>query len=290
LYGDDELPIEFHCPFCDKMLRTPDEKAGMQATCPGCGEKVFVPHESELIVDENEAAESGGGDWFDQLGQLEAKPREQKSASRSRRGAGQPSGETTNCSMCGEEMDVGEVDCPACGEPIAGHAKSRRENPNNLVYAGFWLRFVAWMIDSLILAVPTSAIVAVCVMQFPNAAWGLLLELTPGWMYELLILLLLWPYYSMMESSRFQATFGKILLGLIVTDMNGERVSFGRASGRHWAKVFSSYCVMLGYLMAGFDDKKQAWHDSISSCLVIRRPPDFRQKERTLDPFDLSEE
>ena len=72
------------------MLRTPDAKAGLQAACPGCGEKVFVPNESELTVDEDDSAESGGGDWFDQLGQLEAKPREQKSASRSRRGDGTP--------------------------------------------------------------------------------------------------------------------------------------------------------------------------------------------------------
>jgi uncharacterized RDD family membrane protein YckC len=283
------LPIEFHCPFCDQMLRTPDAKAGLQATCPGCGEKVFVPDESELIVDEDDSADSGGGDWFDQLGQLEAKPREKRSSASRRESTGVSAGETTDCPMCGEEADVHDEDCPACGEPIARKANSRRENPNNLIYAGFWLRFVAWMIDGLILAVPTSAIVAVCVIQLPNAPWIVLLDLTPLWMYELLVLLLLWPYYSTMESSRYQATFGKMLLGLIVTDLNGEKVSFGRATGRHWAKVFSSYCAMLGYLMAGFDDKKQAWHDSIASCLVVRRPPDFRQDDRTFAPSGLSE-
>jgi uncharacterized RDD family membrane protein YckC len=172
---------------------------------------------------------------------------------------------------------------------VPGKAKSRRENPKNLVYAGFWLRFVAAVIDGLILGIPMAAIVAVCVTLLPNDVWIVVFDLTPFWMSELVLLLFLWPYYSAMESSRYQATFGKMLLGLIVTDLNGERVSFGRATGRHWAKVFSSYCVMLGYLTAGFDDKKQAWHDSIASCLVIRRPPDFRQDDRTFDPSDLSE-
>jgi uncharacterized RDD family membrane protein YckC len=283
------LPIEFHCPFCDQMLRTPDAKAGLQAACPGCGEKVFVPSESELIVDENDSAESGGGDWFDQLGQMEAKPREKRSSASRRESTGASAGEAADCPMCGEEIDVRDKDCPACGEPIAGKSNSRRENPNNLVYAGFWLRFVAVIIDGLILGIPTSAVVAIVLVLFQDIPWLDILDMTGIWMPELLLLLMTWPYYSTMESSRYQATFGKMLLGLIVTDLKGERVSFGRASGRHWAKVFSSYCAMLGYLVAGFDDKKQAWHDSISSCLVIRRPPDFRQDDRTFDPSDLSE-
>jgi uncharacterized RDD family membrane protein YckC/DNA-directed RNA polymerase subunit RPC12/RpoP len=294
-FGDDELPIEFHCPFCDKMLRTPDAKAGRQADCPGCGERIFVPHESELSFEEaDEVVESGSGDWFDQLGQLEAKPHEKRLVTASsRQSTGALSDEMADCPMCGEEVDVTAKNCPACGEPTATGGNSRRENPNDLVYAGFWLRFVAHLIDSLILAVPTSAIVAVCVTLFRNVPgnvpWNAVFDLTGFWVPELLLLLLTWPYYAPMESSRFQATFGKMLLGLIVTDLDGERVSFGRATGRHWAKVFSSFCFMLGYLTAGFDDKKQAWHDSISSCLVIRRPPDFRQNDRTSDPFELSE-
>jgi uncharacterized RDD family membrane protein YckC len=79
-------------------------------------------------------------------------------------------------------------------------------------------------------------------------------------------------YYSLMESSPWQATLGKRALGLQVTDLHGNRISFGRATGRYFAKIVSGLTLSIGYLMAGFTRRKQALHDIISECLVIRRP------------------
>jgi uncharacterized RDD family membrane protein YckC len=75
-----------------------------------------------------------------------------------------------------------------------------------------------------------------------------------------------------MECSEWQATVGKKVLGLMVTDMAGRRVSFGRSTGRHFAKIITNMVpAFIGYIMAGFTEKKQALHDMIAGCLVVRR-------------------
>ena len=81
-----------------------------------------------------------------------------------------------------------------------------------------------------------------------------------------------WLYYASMESSTHQATLGKMALGLYVTDLNRQRLSFGRASGRFFAKLVSGLIPFaIGYIMAGFTARKQALHDMIASCLVLRK-------------------
>ena len=73
-----------------------------------------------------------------------------------------------------------------------------------------------------------------------------------------------------MESSSRQATVGKMALGLKVTDLEGRRISFARASGRHFAKYISGMILLIGYIMAGFTERKQALHDMIAGTLVQR--------------------
>ncbi len=81
-----------------------------------------------------------------------------------------------------------------------------------------------------------------------------------------------WLYFSLLESSPKQATAGKMAIGIIVTDLQGNRISFGRATGRYFAKIVSAIIIFIGYIMAGFTQKKQALHDMISGCLVINKP------------------
>ncbi len=78
-------------------------------------------------------------------------------------------------------------------------------------------------------------------------------------------------YSSLMESSSWQATLGKKLLGLRVTDLYGNRLSIGQAFGRNLSKIISSLPCALGYLWAIWSPTKQAWHDSIAKALVIKR-------------------
>jgi uncharacterized RDD family membrane protein YckC len=87
----------------------------------------------------------------------------------------------------------------------------------------------------------------------------------------LLRIVLHWLYYSLLESSAWQATLGKKALGLEVTDLDGNRIGFGRATGRFFAKFISWIILLIGYIMAGFTEKKQALHDILAGTLVIRK-------------------
>jgi len=81
----------------------------------------------------------------------------------------------------------------------------------------------------------------------------------------------MWLYYTLMESSSRQATVGKLALGMIVTDLDGNRISFGRANGRFWGKILSGLTLYIGFILAGFTERKQALHDMLAGCLVVKK-------------------
>ncbi len=88
---------------------------------------------------------------------------------------------------------------------------------------------------------------------------------------RLLALMAGWIYFASMESSGWQATLGKKALGLKVTDLAGNRITFARASGRFFGKLLSGMILMIGFFMAGFTERKQALHDILAGCLVLRQ-------------------
>jgi uncharacterized RDD family membrane protein YckC len=96
-------------------------------------------------------------------------------------------------------------------------------------------------------------------IQLVGAIIGAAIGFLGGWLYE-----------ASMESSSKQATLGKMALGLKVTTEAGQRISFARATGRHFAKYLSGMILMIGYIMAGFTQRKQALHDMIAGTLVAR--------------------
>ena len=85
--------------------------------------------------------------------------------------------------------------------------------------------------------------------------------------------MLSWVYYAGLESSSMRATLGKKALGLQVTDLTGQQISFARATGRYFGKLLSALTLGLGYLMAAFTERKQTLHDIVASCLVTRVTP-----------------
>jgi uncharacterized RDD family membrane protein YckC len=154
-------------------------------------------------------------------------------------------------------------------------------------YAGFWKRFVAYIIDqiivglaSLVLLVPFFALIGVSAFTMhdenlsydSDAAISVVIALIAAYITLIAaIWVCQWLYYALMESSNYQATLGKMALGIKVTDMNGNRISFGRATGRYFAKIISSLILCIGYIIAGFTQQKQALHDIIASCLVVNK-------------------
>jgi uncharacterized RDD family membrane protein YckC len=136
-------------------------------------------------------------------------------------------------------------------------------------YAGFWRRFVAYVIDSILIGVVIGILAAILSGSDTGVALTYLIGALGGLVY-----------YAAMESSAYQATVGKIALGIQVTDLEGNRVSFLRALGRNLAKILSAIILYIGFIMAAFTARKQALHDMIASTLVVKKgtaapaPPD----------------
>jgi uncharacterized RDD family membrane protein YckC len=227
------------------------------------------------------------------------------------------------CSSCGSQVDQNTRFCAKCGQPVAGAAPLAQTPPTapatyaaqptappqvyspaggapayvpapvTTHYGGFWIRFVAYFVDSLIVGVPMLVIILIAVFAF--GAFGGLSALKnlpsnpdPDQIQQQIIpmigaligayaillagtIVISWLYFALMESSARQATFGKAMLSLKVTDANGNRLSFGHASGRFFSKIVTGLVPFgIGYIMAGFTAKKQALHDFIASTLVIK--------------------
>ena len=84
-------------------------------------------------------------------------------------------------------------------------------------------------------------------------------------------ILLGWVYYAIMESSPQQGTLGKMAVGIAVTDLKGNRISFGRATGRYFCMYLTAITLFIGYIIAAFTGKRQTIHDMIASCLIIKK-------------------
>jgi uncharacterized RDD family membrane protein YckC len=183
-----------------------------------------------------------------------------------------------NCPNCGAAIETGSAFCGRCGQrledsPAAWPAATRAP----VVYAGFWLRLAAYLIDNLLLGFVLGNLLLRPLMGRPGGIpaddpWFLFTNRSPQ-VTALILLFLMgnWVYFSMSESSAWRATLGKKALGLEVVDLEGKRISFARASGRFFAKILSSMTFLIGFLMAGFTQKKQALHDLVAGCVVIRK-------------------
>jgi uncharacterized RDD family membrane protein YckC len=142
-----------------------------------------------------------------------------------------------------------------------------------IIYAGFWLRLVAALLDLLALYMPVgfALLIVMVVSKLVNAGKGY----DPAVMFlmasPMALVVGTWLYFAAMESSPWQATLGKKMLGLYVTDLHGRRLTLGRATGRTLAKYLSVMTVGIGYLLCGFTERKQALHDVVAKCLVLRR-------------------
>lgn len=146
----------------------------------------------------------------------------------------------------------------------------------SLQYAGFWLRFVAWILDIIVVNVAGLIVglivgFAIGLAMASSGSGTQQIEKVAGGVGQLLSIVIAWLYWAIMESSPTQATLGKMALGLKVTDVDVQRLSFGRATGRYFAKILSALILFFGFFMAGWTERKQALHDLIANTLVIRK-------------------
>jgi uncharacterized RDD family membrane protein YckC len=137
-------------------------------------------------------------------------------------------------------------------------------------YAGFWVRFWASIIDSII----WFPLLILVYLKFTLDAISVGAGQSLAFLYFLVSVLTPWLYYALFEAGKWQATPGKRLLGVFVTDLDGHRISFARASGRYFSKFISSLIFGIGYVIAGLTQNKQSLHDKIASTLVYRGKPE----------------
>lgn len=128
-----------------------------------------------------------------------------------------------------------------------------------MVYATFWQRFLAMFIDGIVLSVINITITKVDESSgFFLGFWTSGINMVIGWLY-----------YALQESGTRQATLGKRAMGIVVANTNGNRISFGKATGRYFSKILSFIILLIGYLMMLWDDRKQTLHDKIADTVVI---------------------
>src|SRR5262245_42000141 len=190
------------------------------------------------------------------------------------------------CSQCGTQNTAGAVFCQRCGAGLQPRTPITTTGamPPAVAYAapsagygGFWIRFLALIIDSIVLQIICIPVVALLfglgVIHHPTIIGGQIdeteiLALTGAWFTLWPIFVVIpWLYDALLTSSAWQGTVGKKLLSLKVIDEAGNRISFLRATGRHFAK-YLSYFLFIGFIMAAFTDRKRALHDFIAGTLV----------------------
>lgn len=154
-------------------------------------------------------------------------------------------------------------------------------NPNALPYAGFWWRALAAIIDGFVIGIPLLIVNAIIEYAMGIDPFGRAnaTPVSPGTVLAAMLITNLVQYgsaglyYGLMESSARQATLGKMACGLVVIDLAGNRISFGRAVGRYLASLLSGLILGIGYFMGAFTARKQCLHDMIAATLVLKGRP-----------------
>jgi uncharacterized RDD family membrane protein YckC len=162
-------------------------------------------------------------------------------------------------------------------EPSAASQLLPTHHQAPVLHAGFWRRVMAWIIDALIVGAAHWLLV-LSLGTWLLVPWAMLggahgfasAEFFDAGLQPFVIVTS-WLYFALCESSGWQATPGKLALGLAVTDEFGQRVGFGRASGRDFGKYVSGLILGIGFLLAGWTARKQALHDLMAGCCVVRK-------------------
>lgn len=210
-------------------------------------------------------------------GELKAGKAERGGAPRQ---AAAPAAAQSVCAECGRTFPVDnmvrygrQTVCASCKPAFFQKVKEGASLPNSFVYAGFWTRFGAKFIDSIVLYVINMAISFVLTgSMVASAQPGQNIAAVLGPMMAIMGLQVAFAAaYSVFFVGKFAATPGKMALGIKIITPDGGRVGYGRALGRHFAEILSSIILGIGYLMAAFDQEKRALHDRICTTRVVKK-------------------
>jgi uncharacterized RDD family membrane protein YckC len=200
------------------------------------------------------------------------------------------------CSKCGAQNSAMAQSCQNCGltlssnlAPTQAAAPARAYAPAPPVayappsiYGGFWIRFLAHLIDHIILGLVAAPLFFITVLptiiriaqqadrdQEPSPEL-ILAIISSVFVYIALAFVGQWLYEALLTSSSWQGTIGKKVLRLKVVDEAGNRIGFGRATGRFFAKILSSMFMCIGFIMIGFTERKTGLHDMLAGTKVMK--------------------
>lgn len=182
------------------------------------------------------------------------------------------------CRECGTENGAEAAFCRICGARMISGAPECARRPAlveesitpQVEFAGFWVRFGAYLIDSVVLLIVYGLLGVPTALLVRGWEGGEVAVAVLGW--YIAVLLLTVAYFTYFESSDAQATPGKRAVGIFVTDQDGNRITGYRAFGRYWARALSFLVLYLGVLLIGFTDQKEGLHDILAGTRVYRQP------------------
>lgn len=199
------------------------------------------------------------------------------------------------CQRCGRDNIPQVAYCQGCGTPLPTdpnppsytYPPYQAAYPESANYAGIGSRFLAAVVDGIVIGIPIGIVAAVLSAMMtvrmiertsrdtsfnPGLAADTMGTFFAGFGFIMVIsLIITWTYFAMMESSSWQGTLGKRMLGIKVTDLAGNRISLGKATIRLVAKTCLSGWFLIGYIMAFFTRRRQALHDMIAGTLVLTK-------------------
>lgn len=200
------------------------------------------------------------------------------------------------CSKCGAQNSATAPSCQNCGLTLSSSlAPSQAAAPARAyaaappvayappsIYGGFLIRFLAHLVDHIILGVVAAPLFFITVLpsiiriaqqadrdQEPSPEM-IITIISSIFVYIALAFVGQWLYEALLTSSSWQATIGKRVLHLKVVDEDGNRIGFGRATGRFFAKILSSMFFCIGFIMIGFTERKTGLHDMLAGTRVLR--------------------
>lgn len=182
------------------------------------------------------------------------------------------------CTKCGYGNDNQALFCARCGTALQSIGDTKSTDQYQIAtgtYAGFWLRLVAAIIDNIVVGI-IGMILAFIIGFWIGSSVETERELTEledvfTFIGFIISVMVGWFYWALMEMSTKQATLGKMAVGIVVTDLEGRRISFLRATGRYFAKYISWLLLFIGFIMILFTEKKQGLHDILAGCFVVKK-------------------
>lgn len=171
------------------------------------------------------------------------------------------------CKRCGASMRRGKTPAATLETPVSAPLYDAPAAGQEIRYAGFGWRFLAVFLDWILIS-----IVSILFVLTLGVAAGAGEDDIPA-LVVVIGVGMSWLYEALLVSSSYQATLGKKAVGIVVTDLQGRRISFLRATGRHFGKIVSEMLLLIGYLIQPFTPKRQTLHDIMAGCLVLRKVP-----------------